>query len=164
MIGKIWNSRKLILTLNTNDTYLWQNFGLIRYARKNPAVKTYWVQTTPNRKTGPGFLSCKNVIKCILSFSASSSNVWIQPWSLCIRRSEWRCRTIAAVNPGTPKSRIGLIFIYELAKIHWIVRHRVVCKIGFFCIGSIIPATVSRKIHRTRTERSSRVWKCLPIV
>lgn len=96
--------------MNTNVTYLWQNFGLARYARKNPAVKTYWVQTTPNRKTGPGFLSCRNVIKCILSFSASSSNVWIQPWSLCIRRSEWRCRTIAAVNPGTPKSRINSIF------------------------------------------------------
>ncbi len=43
-----------------------------------------------------------NVMRCILSFSASPSSVCIHPWSLLIRLSEWRCLIMAAANPGTP--------------------------------------------------------------
>ncbi len=39
--------------------------------------------------------------RCILSFSASSSRVWIQPWSLFILRSDAKWRIIAAMLPGT---------------------------------------------------------------
>eukprot|EP00438_Fugacium_kawagutii_P004897 Skav229210 [mRNA] locus=scaffold2439:84087:84371:- [translate_table: standard] len=40
--------------------------------------------------------------KCILSFSASSSKVWIQPWSRCRVRRHRKCLNIAAIKPGTP--------------------------------------------------------------
>ena len=88
------------------NIYLWQKFGLIRYERKNPAVKKYWVNITATRKIGPGFRSCKKVKRCIRSFSASSNKVWIHPWSLCNLLKEWRCRIKAAVKPGTAKRKL----------------------------------------------------------
>ena len=42
-------------------------------------VKKNCVVTTAYLKMGPGFFSSIKVIRCILSFSASSSKVWIQP-------------------------------------------------------------------------------------
>lgn len=39
---------------------------------------------TKSRKIRPGFLNSRKVSRCIHSFSASASNVWIQPWSRCI--------------------------------------------------------------------------------
>ena len=39
---------------------------------------------TKSRKIRPGFLNSRKVSRCIRSFSASASNVWIQPWSRCI--------------------------------------------------------------------------------
>jgi hypothetical protein len=46
--------------------------------------------------------SSRKVMRCILSFSASSRRVWIQPWSLSILRRDCRCRIIPPANPGTP--------------------------------------------------------------
>ena len=41
------------------------------------------------------------------SFSASSSIVWIQPWSRSMRRSECRWRSMPATMPGTPAATQG---------------------------------------------------------
>lgn len=41
-------------------------------------------------------------IKCIRSFSASSSSVWIHPASRFMSRRLRKCRRVAATIPGTP--------------------------------------------------------------
>ena len=83
--------------------YLWQNLGLMRYANENAAVNNHCVAITVPLKKNPGLRIDVNVIRCMRSFSASSSSVWIQPWSLFIFRKLWRCRIIAAAKPGTPR-------------------------------------------------------------
>jgi hypothetical protein len=55
------------------------------------------VAMTANLNNRPGLRSFKNVRRCMRSFSASSSKVWIQPWSRSIRRSDRMCRSIPAV-------------------------------------------------------------------
>ena len=57
------------------------------------------VASTATLKSGPGFLSSRAVRRCILSFSASSSRVCIQPWSRIMRRRDLRWRTIAPIIP-----------------------------------------------------------------
>ena len=59
----------------------WQIGGWIKYVRKKRFMKMPWVTTTDILKILPGSLSLRKVNKCIRSFSASSSSVWIQPWS-----------------------------------------------------------------------------------
>lgn len=44
--------------------------------------------STMSLNSGPGSLSLRNVNRCMRSFSASSSRVWIQPWSLFMERRE----------------------------------------------------------------------------
>lgn len=69
---------------------------------ENNATYEYYADTTPNLKRREGFWTFKNVKRCILSFSASSSSVWIQPLSLFIVLNDLRCLCMAATNPGTP--------------------------------------------------------------
>ena len=57
------------------------------YRRLKAPVKMNWVAITLPLNKGPGLRSARKVIRCILSFSASSIKVWIQPWSLCILKS-----------------------------------------------------------------------------
>ena len=67
----------------------------VHYNRGLPCVPR-----TATLKSGPGLLSSRAVRRCILSFSASSSRVCIQPWSRVMRRRDFRWRTIAPIIPG----------------------------------------------------------------
>ena len=54
-----------------------------QHAQADMAAQAWrtWVTRTKARMTGPGWVSCMKVSRCMRSFSASSSRVWIQPWS-----------------------------------------------------------------------------------
>ena len=67
----------------------------VHYNRGLPCVPR-----TATLKSGPGLLSSRAVRRCILSFSASSSRVCIQPWSRVMRRRDFKWRTIAPIIPG----------------------------------------------------------------
>jgi hypothetical protein len=58
---------------------LWQRCGEMKYAVENEMVKSHCVRMTAVLKASPGRLSSRKIMRCMRSFSASSSRVWIQP-------------------------------------------------------------------------------------
>jgi hypothetical protein len=73
--------------------------------------------------SGPGFLNDTNVMRCILSFSASSRSVCIHPPSSCIRLRERKWRNIPAAMPGTPACMhvyaICDMYIHSMMHVGW---------------------------------------------
>ncbi len=58
---------------------LWQRCGEMKYAVEKEMVKSHCVRMTAVLKASPGRLSSRKIMRCMRSFSASSSRVWIQP-------------------------------------------------------------------------------------
>lgn len=61
-----------------------------------------WLRSTRPLKMKPGWRSCRKVSRCMRSFSASSSSVWIQPLSRLMLRRDFMWRSIPPTIPGTP--------------------------------------------------------------
>ena len=74
----------------------------IRYEKKNALQKTPCAPTIMRRVKSFGFLIAIKVMRCILSFSASSRRVSIHRPSFSIFRRDRKCRSIPPTIPGTP--------------------------------------------------------------
>ena len=61
-----------------------------------------WLSSTMPLKRRPGWRSFKKVSRCMRSFSASSSRVWIHPLSRRMLRRDRMWRSIPPTIPGTP--------------------------------------------------------------